>query len=137
MSDSELTLRENLVFRNILSFFRACPQQHVSSLCSIEINRFAIWFSLYRTHVILQISVLLKFTNNIKGKILLFHWRGGYLTREVLAELFEIFEKEAQAKDKKARVSVNWAQAVLRVRFEDGAGEEQIEMEEANEGEKG
>ena len=43
MSDSELTLRENIVFRNILSFFRACPQQHVSSLCSIEINRFAIW----------------------------------------------------------------------------------------------
>ena len=73
MSDSELTLRENLVFRNILRFFRACPQQHVSSLCSIEINKFAIWFSLYQTHVILQISVLLKFTNNIKGKILLFN----------------------------------------------------------------
>ena len=74
MSDSELTLRENLVFRNILSFFRACPQQHVSSLCSIEINRFAIWFSLYRTHVILQISVLLKFTNNIKGKYFCLVW---------------------------------------------------------------
>ena len=27
-------------------------------------------------------------------------------------------------------------QAVLRVRFEDGVGEEQLEMEEANEGEK-
>ena len=32
--------------------------------------------------------------------------------------------------------SVNWSQAVLRVRFEDGVGEEQLEMEEANEGEK-
>ena len=71
-----------------------------------------------------------------KGKVLLFHWRGGYLTREILSELLEIFDKEAQTKDKRARVSVNWPQAVLRVRFEDGVGEEQIEMEEANEGEK-
>ena len=71
-----------------------------------------------------------------KGKILLFHWRGGYLTREVLKELLEIFDKEAQARDKRAYVSVNWPQAVLQVRFEDGIGQEQVEMEEANEGEK-
>jgi len=71
-----------------------------------------------------------------KGKVLLFHWRGGYLTREILTELLEIFNKEAKAKDKKAYVSVNWPQAVLMVRFEDGVGEEQLEMEEANEGEK-
>ncbi len=71
-----------------------------------------------------------------KGKVLLFHWRGGYLTREILAELMEIFDKEAKAKDKTAYVSVNWPQAVLRVRFEDGVGEEQFEMEDANEGEK-
>ena len=71
-----------------------------------------------------------------KGKVLLFHWRGGYLTREVLAELMEVFDKEADAKKKKAYVSVNWAQAVLRVRFEDGMGDELLVMEEANEGEK-
>ncbi|MBR5578576.1 MAG: peptidase [Lachnospiraceae bacterium] len=71
-----------------------------------------------------------------KGKVLLFHWRGGYLTREVLMELLEIFDQEAKIKEKHARVSVNWSQAVLRVRFETGIGEEQIEMEEANEGEK-
>ena len=71
-----------------------------------------------------------------KGKVLLFHWRGGYLTKEILAQLLEIFDQEAKIKDKKAFVSVNWPQAVLRVRFEDGIGEEQIEMEEANEGEK-
>ena len=71
-----------------------------------------------------------------KGKILLFHWRGGYLTKEILSELLEVFDKEAGAREKRAYVSVNWAQAVLRVRFEDGAGEEQIEIEEANEGEK-
>ena len=68
-----------------------------------------------------------------KGKVLLFHWRGGYLTREILAELLEIFDEEAKEKDKRANVSVNWPQAVLRVRFEDGAGEEQLEIEEANE----
>ena len=58
------------------------------------------------------------------------------MTREVLAELIGIFDKEARAKDKCAYVSVNWPQAVLRVRFAEGAGEEQLEMEEANEGEK-
>ena len=71
-----------------------------------------------------------------KGKVLLFHWRGGYLTKEILAQLLEIFHKEAQAKEKRAYASVNWPQAVLRVRFEDGVGMEQLEMEEANEGEK-
>ena len=71
-----------------------------------------------------------------KGKVLLFHWRGGYLTKEVLQSLLEIFEEEAKAKDKCSYTSVNLAQAVLRVRFEDGVGCEEIEMEEANEGEK-
>ena len=71
-----------------------------------------------------------------KGKVLLFHWRGGYLTKEVLKSLLEIFEEEARVKDKRSYTSVNLAQAVLRVRFEDGIGQEEIEMEEANEGEK-
>lgn len=71
-----------------------------------------------------------------KGKVLLFHWRGGYLTKEVLKELLDIFDEEAKVKEKQAFCSVNWPQAVLRVRFAEGAGEEQVEMEEANEGEK-
>ena len=71
-----------------------------------------------------------------KGKVLLFHWRGGYLTKEVLTELLELFDEEARAKNKRSYVSVNWPQAVLRVRFEEGVGEKQLEMEEANEGEK-
>lgn len=71
-----------------------------------------------------------------KGKILLFHWRGGYLTKEVFKELLTIFDEEARQKEKQAFCSVNWPQAVLRVRFVDGIGEEQVEMEEANEGEK-
>lgn len=70
-----------------------------------------------------------------KNKELLFHWRGGYLTKEVFKELIAIFDEEGKAKGKQAYVAVNWPQAVLKVRFEEGAGEEQIEMEEANEGE--
>ena len=71
-----------------------------------------------------------------KGKILLFHWRGGYLTREILKELFEIFNEEAAAREKHAMISLNWPQAVLQVRFADGTGQETVEMEEANEGEE-
>ena len=71
-----------------------------------------------------------------KGKILLFHWRGGYLTKEVLKDLIAIFDEEAAAKDKHATISVNWPQAVLEVRFADGRGEDVVTMEEANEGEK-
>ncbi len=70
-----------------------------------------------------------------KGKVLLFHWRGGYLTREALRDLLEIFNEEAAAREKHALVSVNWPQAVLLVEFADGTGQERVEMEEANEGE--
>lgn len=70
-----------------------------------------------------------------KGKILLFHWRGGYLTKEIMQELIDVFEEEAKLKNKHSYISVNWPQAVLRVRFEEGLGEEQVEMEESNEGE--
>lgn len=70
-----------------------------------------------------------------KGKVLLFQWRGGYLTREILMEMLQIFEEEAQKKDKHARASVNWAQAVLKVTFEKEVPMEQCKLEEANEGE--
>lgn len=70
-----------------------------------------------------------------KGKILVFHWRGGYMTKEVVKELFEIFHEEAAKKDKHAYLSLNWSQAVLQVRFCAEAPCEEIVMEEANEGE--
>ena len=70
-----------------------------------------------------------------KGKVLIFHWRGGYLTREVLKDLFEIFREEAAKKEKHAYLSLNWAQAVLQVRFAVESAEEEIIMQEANEGE--
>ena len=71
-----------------------------------------------------------------KGKILIFHWRGGYMTKEVAMEMMQIFEEEAVKKEKHARVSINWAQAVIQVRFEEVIPEEQLTLEEANEGEK-
>ena len=71
-----------------------------------------------------------------KGKVLIFHWRGGYMTKEVAMEMMQIFEEEAVKKEKHARVSINWAQAVIQVRFEEVIPEEQLTLEEANEGEK-
>ena len=52
---------------------------------------------------------------------LVFHWRGGYLTREVLAELCTQIDAAAQTRGRAAAVSVNWPQAVLQVRFVDAA----------------
>lgn len=71
-----------------------------------------------------------------KGRTLVFHWRGDCLTRERLAELLQIFEEEAAKKEKHAKVSLNWPQAVIRVAFEKERPEKQLIMEEANEGEQ-
>ncbi|MBQ8639327.1 MAG: peptidase [Lachnospiraceae bacterium] len=71
-----------------------------------------------------------------KGKKLLFHWRGGYLTREVLMELLRLVEEEAKKKEMHAWLSLNWPQAVLQFAFERQLRETQITMEEANEGER-
>ncbi len=71
-----------------------------------------------------------------KGKVFLFHWRGGYLTREVLKELLEALERAGRKKEKHARVSLNWPQAVLMVTYEAMLPEMQVTMEEANEGER-
>lgn len=70
-----------------------------------------------------------------KGKVFLFQWRGGYLTREVLKDLLTIMDEEAKKREKHAYLSVNLAQAVLQVTFKEQLLEEQVVMEEANEGE--
>ena len=71
-----------------------------------------------------------------KGKTLTFHWRGGYLTKEVLKELLELIRKAGDEKDKTAMVSINWPQAVIRVQYTDMQVQESVTIEEANEGEK-
>lgn len=70
-----------------------------------------------------------------KKKPFLFHWRGGHLTREVLRELLRIFEEEAAKKEKYSYVSLNYQQAVLWVFFEEQKRQQQVDVEEANEGE--
>lgn len=71
-----------------------------------------------------------------KGKVLIFHWRGGYLTKGVLKELLELIRKAGDEKDKTAMVSINWPQAVIRVQYTDMQVQESVTIEEANEGEK-
>ena len=70
-----------------------------------------------------------------KGKTFVFHWRGGYLTREVLKELLEALTEAATEKGKYLCVSLNWPQAVLHAEFSDIVPEQAVVMEEANEGE--
>lgn len=50
-----------------------------------------------------------------KNRTLIFHWRGSHLTRERLAELTQIMEREAAAAGKTIRITVNLPQAVLRM----------------------
>ena len=70
-----------------------------------------------------------------KKKPLVFHWRGGHLTREVLGELLPVLREAAEARGLHAAVSVNWPQAVLCVRFLQQGPQEELVSEEANEGE--
>lgn len=71
-----------------------------------------------------------------KGLPFVFHWRGGYLTREVLRDLVQALEEAAQKKGKHAAVSYNWPQAVLSVRFPAELPQTEAVAEEANEGEQ-
>mgnify|MGYP000140486550 FL=1 len=71
-----------------------------------------------------------------KNKTLTFHWRGGYLTREVLKELIELIEKAGAEQNKTAHIQFNWPQAVLRIHYMDERSQAVVTMEEANEGEE-
>ena len=57
------------------------------------------------------------------------------MTKEVVQELVEIFREEAAKKEKFASVSLNWPQAVIQVTFKEIPPQEEVHMEEANEGE--
>ena len=71
-----------------------------------------------------------------KGREFTFHWRGGYLTREILSDLVDQIQAAGKTRDKKAIITLNWPQAVLRFHFTDQQAEEKIFIEEVNEGEK-
>lgn len=70
-----------------------------------------------------------------KNKPLLFHWRGGYLTRETLGELLETIAAAARTKDRCAKISLNYPQAVFSITFSEENLEASVTLEEANEGE--
>lgn len=65
-----------------------------------------------------------------------FHWRGGYLTREILLELVRALEETAQKKEKHAAVSFNASQAVLCARFPAQLTQTEPTAENADEGEQ-
>ena len=73
-----------------------------------------------------------------KGRAMTFQWRGGYLTREVLQELLELIRKAGEERQKTARISLNWSQAVIHFSYVENAGipEPEVVMEDANEGEQ-
>lgn len=71
-----------------------------------------------------------------KKKTLIFHWRGGYLTRPVLEELLKLLEQTARQKERHAKVSLNWPQAIFQVSFIEEKPIEELTVQEANEGER-
>ena len=70
-----------------------------------------------------------------KGLPFVFHWRGGYLTRQVLLELVQALEAAALQKGRHAAISYNFPQAVLCVRFPAELPTADAVEEIANEGE--
>ncbi|MBQ3090534.1 MAG: peptidase [Oscillospiraceae bacterium] len=70
-----------------------------------------------------------------KNRSFLFHWRGSYLTRDVLLCLCEKLEQAAAEKGKHVQISLNWPQAVLQADFSVQAPAQEIVTQQANEGE--
>ena len=68
-----------------------------------------------------------------KGKVITFHWRGGYLTKAVLEELLHIIAEAAKEKCRHSQISINWPQAVIRVKFFEEQLEDTVKMEDAYE----
>ena len=66
-----------------------------------------------------------------KGKVLTFHWRGGYLTKVVMEELLQIISETTKEKSRYSQVSINWPQAVIRVKFFDQQVEDSVKIEDA------
>ena len=69
-----------------------------------------------------------------KKGTLVFQWRGGPLTREVLGELVALLEEAARQKGRHARVGLNWSQAVLQVSFPEEMPQQACTAQQADEG---
>ncbi|MBQ3510315.1 MAG: peptidase [Peptococcaceae bacterium] len=64
-----------------------------------------------------------------KGKPLIFHWRGGGLSRDVFQQLMQIIEQEAAAKGRHSRISVNVPQAVFYITFQENVSAQTVVQE--------
>ena len=71
-----------------------------------------------------------------KGLPFVFHWRGGTLNREILAELVRTLEEAAQKRGRHAAISYNYPQAVLCVQFPKELPREELVAQEADEAER-
>ena len=67
---------------------------------------------------------------------LVFHWRGGYLTKEIMPEICAAAQEAARSAGKYARISLNWPQAVFCVSFSDEPLPETPELEKTDEAEE-
>lgn len=68
-----------------------------------------------------------------KGKVLTFHWRGGFLTRAVMEELLKIIADTAKERDRHSKIYVNWSQAVVSVCFTQELTQDSVNMDDAYE----
>lgn len=68
-----------------------------------------------------------------KGKVLTFQWRGGYLTKTVIEELLHRIAEAGTEKNMHSQVSINWQQAVIRVKFIREQIDASVKMEDAYE----
>jgi len=66
-----------------------------------------------------------------KGKSFTFHWRGGYFTKAVVEELLRVIANMAKENGKHSQISVNYLQAIIRVKFLEIQLEDSIKMENA------
>ncbi|WP_352397374.1 transglutaminase domain-containing protein [[Clostridium] aminophilum] len=71
-----------------------------------------------------------------KKKTLVFHWRGGYFTREIFLNLVNHVRKAGEEKNLTPYISTNFAQAVMKVSFREPEKQEEIVLEDANISEK-
>lgn len=69
-----------------------------------------------------------------KGKILTFHWRGGGINKAITDEIVKIAEEEAIKRERHCKVAINPYQAVVRISFESHIVQENLVMEDADEG---
>ena len=71
-----------------------------------------------------------------KQEYFVFHWRGGYLNKDVLDDIMKQADAVAAEKEKYIRLSLNFAQAVLEIHIKDKQDFDEICMEKPDEAEE-